>query len=216
MCGIAGTVDWSGKHPPDVGQVGQMLGMIRHRGPDEAGVYVDACAGLGNVRLSVIDLSTGQQPIMNEDGTLWIVYNGEVYNYPELRAELEQRGHRFTTQSDTEVVLHLYEDLGPACLERLNGQFAIAVWDAARKVLFLARDRVGICPLYYAELPHGLVFGSEMKALFVEPRIQPHLDPYALAQVFSLWAPLAPRSTFEGVRELPPGCYALADATGCR
>jgi len=216
MCGIVGTIDWSGEHPPDVGQLGQMLGMIRHRGPDEAGVYVDACAGLGNVRLSVIDLSTGQQPITNEDGTLWIVCNGEVYNYPELRAELETRGHRFTTQSDTEVVLHLYEELGPACLERLNGQFALAIWNVLRRTLFLARDRVGICPLYYVEFPQGLVFGSEMKALFVGPRIQPHLDPYALAQVFSLWAPLAPRSTFAGVRELSPGCYAIADETGCR
>ena len=215
MCGIVGKVDWGGEDPPDVVQLRRMLGMIRYRGPDEAGLYIDHRVGLGSDRLSIVDLSTGQQPISNEDRSLWIVYNGEVYNYPELRKDLERRGHQFTTQSDTEVILHLFEDLGPACLDQLNGQFAIAIWNTVQETLFLARDRVGIRPLYYAELSRGLVFGSEIKALFVEPQVQARLDPYALAQAFTFWAPMAPRTAFQGVRELPPGCYALIRQDGC-
>ena len=184
MCGIVGTLDWSETRPPDVRLLRRMLGIIRHRGPDEFGIYLDQAVGLGSARLSIIDLSTGQQPIPNEDCTLWIVFNGEIYNYLELRDELERAGHRFSTHSDTEVIVHLYEDLGPACLERLNGQFAIALWDTRERSLFLARDRVGIRPLFYARLPQGLVFGSEMKAILLDPRIEPHLDLAALAQAF--------------------------------
>ncbi len=215
MCGIAGTVDWGGQHPADALELEAMLNVIRHRGPDEAGIYTDAQAALGSVRLSIIDLSTGRQPISNEDGSLWIVFNGEVFNYPELRVDLERRGHRFTTQSDTEVILHLYEDLGPACLDRLNGQFAIAIWDRRRERLFLARDRVGICPLFYAEPADGLIFGSEIKALLESPRVSTRLDRYALAQALTFWAPLAPRTSFEGIRELPPGHYLVAGPEGC-
>jgi len=207
MCGIIGTVDWSGRHPPDEEHLRRMLGIIRHRGPDEFGIYADRRAGIGCARLSIVDLSTGSQPIPNEDHTLWIVFNGEVYNYPELRAELERLGHRFSTRTDTEVILHLYEDLGPDCLHRLNGQFAIAIWDTRKGELFLARDRLGIRPLFYAPLPQGLVFASEIKALFLDPRLEARLDPYALAQTFTFWAPLAPRSAFHGVLELPPGHY---------
>jgi asparagine synthase (glutamine-hydrolysing) len=184
-----------------------MLGIIRHRGPDEFGLYLGRRVGIGSARLSIIDLDTGQQPIANEDRSLWIVLNGEIYNYLELRAELERAGHRFSTRSDTEVILHLYEDLGPECLHQLNGQFAIAIWDARQGTLFLARDRLGIRPLFYARLPQGLVFGSEMKAIVLDPRIQARFDPRALAQAFTFWAPLAPRTVFEGVLELPPGHY---------
>jgi len=165
MCGIVGVLDWSGEHPPDVGLLRRMLGIIRHRGPDEFGLYVDRRAGIGCARLSIVDLSTGQQPIPNEDKSLWIVFNGEIYNHPELRVELERAGHRFTTRSDTEVILHLYEDLGPDCLQRLNGQFAIALWDTRKKELFLARDRLGIKPLYYTQMAGNLVFGSEIKGI---------------------------------------------------
>ena len=207
MCGIIGTLDWSGKHPPDIGLLRRMLGIIRHRGPDEFGLYVDQAAGIGCARLSIVDLSTGQQPIPNEDESLWIVFNGEIYNHPELRADLEQAGHRFTTRSDTEVILHLYEDLGPECLQQLNGQFAIAIWDTRTTELFLARDRLGIRPLFYTLLPRGMVFGSEIKALLLDPRVQARLDPHALAQAFTFWAPLAPRTIFEGILELPPGHY---------
>jgi asparagine synthase (glutamine-hydrolysing) len=193
-----------------------MLKIIHHRGPDESGLTVDGRAGIGCARLSIVDLATGQQPIPNEDESLWIVFNGEIYNHPELRIDLQQAGHRFRTRSDTEVVLHLYEDLGPACLDRLNGQFAIAIWDSHRGELFLARDRVGIRPLFYAPLPGGLVFGSEMKALLLDPRVPAQLNPRALAQAFTFWAPLAPETIFEDVMELPPGHFALVDADGMR
>ena len=149
MCGIVGVINTRELPPTSPDLIGRMLAMIRHRGPDEFGIYHDAWAGLGSARLSIIDLSGGQQPIGNEDGTLWIVFNGEIFNYIELRPELERRGHRFTTNSDTEVILHLYEDYGPDCLKYLNGQFAIAIWDARQRRLFLARDRVGIRPLFY-------------------------------------------------------------------
>ncbi|HHS96307.1 MAG TPA: asparagine synthase (glutamine-hydrolyzing) [Chloroflexi bacterium] len=207
MCGIVGTVDWTGTRPPEINLLRRMLGIIRHRGPDEFGVYVDRKVGIGCARLSIIDLNTGSQPIPNEDRTLWIVFNGEVYNHPELRAELERRGHRFSTRTDTEVILHLYEDLGPECLHRLNGQFAIAIWDTRKEELFLARDRLGIRPLFYALPPQGLVFGSEIKAVLLDPRVEARLDPYALAQAFTFWAPLAPRTSFQGIWELPPGHY---------
>jgi len=207
MCGIIGTLDWSGERPPDVDLLKRMLGIIRHRGPDEFGLYVDRRAGIGCARLSIVDLSTGQQPIPNEDKSLWIVFNGEIYNHPELRAELERAGHRFTTRSDTEVILHLYEDLGPACLQRINGQFAIAIWDTRKGELFLARDRLGIRPLFYTLLPQGLVFGSEIKALLLDPRVEARLDSRALAQTFTFWAPLSPRTIFQDILALPPGHY---------
>ncbi|MBU0704900.1 MAG: asparagine synthase (glutamine-hydrolyzing), partial [Chloroflexi bacterium] len=207
MCGIIGTLDWSGERPPDIGLLKQMLGIIRHRGPDEFGLYVDNRVGIGCARLSIVDLSTGQQPIPNEDKSLWIVFNGEIYNHPELRVELERAGHRFSTRSDTEVILHLYEDLGPECLQRLNGQFAIAIWDTRKEELFLARDRMGIRPLFYTSLPQGLVFGSEIKALLLDPRVEARLDSHALAQAFTFWAPLAPRTIFQDILELPPGHY---------
>lgn len=207
MCGIVGVLDWSGENPPDLGLLQQMLGIIRHRGPDEFGVYIDHQAGIGCARLSIVDLTTGQQPISNEDESLWIVFNGEIYNHPELRIPLERAGHRFYTHSDTEVILHLYEDLGPACLQHLNGQFAIAIWDTRKRELFLARDRLGVRPLFYTLLPGGLVFGSEIKALLLDPRVEARLDPYAIAQAFTFWAPLAPRTAFQSILELPPGHY---------
>ena len=218
MCGIVGALDWSGEHPPDVDLLRRMLGIIRHRGPDEFGLYVDRRAGIGCARLSIVDLETGQQPIPSEDKSLWIVFNGEIYNHLELRVELERAGHRFTTRSDTEVILHLYQDLGPDCLQKLNGQFAIAIWDARKKELFLARDRLGIRPLFYTLLPHsqGLIFGSEIKTLLLHPRVQARLDPHALAQAFTFWSPLAPRTAFQGISELEPGHYMRIRAAAHR
>jgi asparagine synthase (glutamine-hydrolysing) len=137
MCGIAGKLNLSTTEPVNQADLRQMLAMIRHRGPDEFGIYLDGPVGLGSARLSIIDLGGGQQPISNEDGTLWIVFNGEIFNYVELRPELEARGHRFATHSDTEVLLHLYEESGPRCLERLNGQFALAIWNAPAAASFL-------------------------------------------------------------------------------
>ncbi len=218
MCGIIGTLHGNGEHPPDVDRLRQMLGAIRHRGPDEFGLYVDDHVGLGCARLSIVDLDTGQQPISNEDGSLWIVFNGEIYNYPELRAELVAGGHRFKTHSDTEVIVHLYEDIGSDCLHWLNGQFAIAIWDTRKQELFLARDRLGIRPLFYTLLPgsQGLIFGSEIKALLLDPRLEARLDRRALAQTFTFWAPLAPRTAFEGIMELPPGHFMRVPLDGRR
>jgi len=186
-----------------------MLGMIRHRGPDEFGIYLADGVGLGNARLSIVDLSGGQQPIGNEDGTLWIVFNGEVFNYVELRAELEARGHEFTTHTDTEVILHLYEELGPKCLARLNGQFAIAIYSERDRSLFLARDRLGVRPVFYTRSGGRLIFGSEIKAILAHPGISARFDPVALQQIFNYWSPLSPRSTFRDIHSLPPGHYLL-------
>ncbi len=186
-----------------------MLAAIRHRGPDEFGIYTDDQVGLGNARLSIIDLSTGSQPITNEDETLWIVFNGEIFNYVELRPELEARGHQFRTASDTEVIVHLYEDLGPDCLQHFNGQFAIAIWDKRRRELFLARDRLGVRPLYYTVADGALIFGSEIKALLATGRVRAEIDPASLNQVFTFWSTLTPHTVFRDIFEVPPGHYAL-------
>ncbi len=209
MCGIIGITNWRGD-APDEGILCRMLGILRHRCPDEFGLYRDAQAGIGCARLSIVDLETGQQPIPNEDESLWIVFNGEVYNHPELRAELGPKGHRFRTRSDTEVILHLYEEYGPECLHHLNGQFTIAIWDARRGELFLARDRPGVWPLFCVGLPGGLAFAPEIKALLLIPGVEARLDPYGLAQAFTFWAPQPPRTAFEGIRELPPGHFMRA------
>ena len=210
MCGIAGVLNLTPGPPPDESQLRQMLGMLRHRGPDEFGIYLDEHAGLGSARLSIIDLSSGQQPISNEDGTMWIVFNGEIFNYVELRPDLEARGHRFSTHSDTEVLLHLYEEYGPGCLDRLNGQFAFAIWNARDRTLFLARDRLGVRPLFYTTAGGGLIFGSEIKALLADPRVRAEIDPVALDQIFTFWSTLSPRSAFKGIVEVPPGHYLVA------
>ena len=193
-----------------------MLGMIRHRGPDEFGIYLGGPIGLGNARLSIIDLSGGQQPICNEDGTLWIVFNGEIFNYVELRPELEALGHRFTTSSDTEVLLHMYEQYGPKCLDRLNGQFAFAVWDAQSESLFLARDRVGVRPLFYAVQDGRLVFGSEIKTVLASGALRAEVDAAVLEQVFTFWCPISPTTIFKGIVELPPGHYLEVQSGECR
>lgn len=214
MCGIAGIVEWRDGGGPKESLVREMIGMIRHRGPDQFGIYLDCRAALGSARLSIIDLSCGQQPIQNEDGSLWIVFNGEIFNYVELREELESRGHRFRTHTDTEVILHLYEELGPKCLERFNGQFAIAIWDVRKQVLFLARDRLGVRPLFYAESNGRFLFASEIKALFADDSLTREIDSEVLDQVFTFWAPLGPRTVFRGVLEIPPGHYALISERG--
>jgi len=189
----------------------RMLGTIRHRGPDQFGIYLDEQVGLGSARLSIIDLSSGQQPIANEAGNLWIVFNGEIFNHLELRTELEALGHRYTTSCDTETVLHAYEEYGPACLSRFNGQFAIAIWDTVERTLFLARDRLGVRPLFQGRDPEGrLVFGSEIKALLAAPGMQAAVDPVAMGQIFTFWSTLSPRTFFQGITELPPGHYLVA------
>lgn len=207
MCGITGIVNLTGSTPIWEKNLRQMLAMIRHRGPDQFGVYLDEQAGLGSARLSIIDLNGGQQPISNEDGSLWIVFNGEIFNHVELRPMLEARGHRFATRTDTEVILHLYESFGPAGLHQLNGQFAFAIWDARQRSLFLARDRVGIRPLFYTRVDGALIFGSEIKAILADRRVRAEIDPAALHQTFTTWSPQPPRTIFKDIFALPPGHF---------
>jgi asparagine synthase (glutamine-hydrolysing) len=187
--------------------LGKMLARIQYRGPDESGIYYDSLVALGSVRLSIIDLSTGQQPLSTPDGNLWIVFNGEIFNYPELKQELVRHGHKFHTQSDTEVLLHMWQEYGTSCFSRLNGQFAAAIWDRTRKELILARDRVGIRPLFYTWHDQQFIFGSEIKAILEFPGIRPSIDTRALAQVFSFWTTLTPGTIFRDIAELPPGHY---------
>ena len=207
MCGIIGIFNRTSGSEPSESQLRRMLAMISHRGPDEFGIYLDGPVGLGNARLSIIDLSGGQQPIANEDGTLWVVFNGEIFNYVELRADLEALGHRFSTRSDTEVLVHLFEEYGPQCLSRLNGQFAFAIWNTRDESIFLARDRLGVRPLFYTTCDGDLIFGSEIKAILADSRVCGEIDPMTLDQIFTFWSPLSPRTIFKGIMELPPGHY---------
>jgi len=216
MCGIVGTLNLAENQPVQEHTIRQMLAMVRHRGPDEFGIYLDDQVGLGSARLSIIDLSGGQQPITNEDETLWIVFNGEIFNYIELRPELERKGHQFRTNTDTEIILHLYEDHGPACLQYLNGQYAIAIWDTQKRSLLLARDRLGIRPLFYANLDNQLIFGSEIKAIFAEGSLQAEIDPLSVDQVFTYWSAQSPRTVFSGVKELPPGHFLITQGQELR
>jgi asparagine synthase (glutamine-hydrolysing) len=207
MCGIAGAVSLRDGLPPvDLDRLSAMVGALRHRGPDEFGMYRDQRAALGHARLSIIDLSAGQQPLANEDRTIWIVFNGEIFNYIEMREELRAHGHRFNTQSDTEVIVHAYEQWGDEAFRRFNGQWALALWDSTSGTLTLARDPFGVRPLYIAEHDGRLLFASEVKALFALDRSLPRrFDATGLDQLFTFWAPLAPRSVFEGIEELEPG-----------
>ncbi|MBI2951533.1 asparagine synthase (glutamine-hydrolyzing) [bacterium] len=209
MCGIAGLLDLSGRGSFEPLLLERMLSLISHRGPGGRGAYRDGSLWMGSVRLPMIDVEAGRQPMSNEEGSVWVVFNGEVYNYVELTAELKARGHVFRTACDTEVIVHLYEELGVECLRRLNGQFAFALWDARTSELFLARDRVGICPLFYARTAGALAFASEIKALFAHPGVVPRLDPLSLDQIFTFWTPLTPRTAFQGVYELPPGHFMV-------
>src|SRR5262249_19109231 len=169
MCGIFGVFGVPDRGPVDREVLRRMSESLAARGPDGGGIYTAASLGIGMRRLSIIDLDTGDQPLANEDRSIWVVFNGEIYNYRELTAALVERGHRFSTRSDTEVLVHLYEQDGESCVERLRGMFAFALWDEPRRTLLLARDRLGIKPLYYAETPEGAVFGSELKALIQSP-----------------------------------------------
>lgn len=209
MCGIAGICGISKPVYPTASQINSMLAILAHRGPDESGIYLDDWAALGHNRLSIIDLSGGAQPIHSQDEGLWITYNGEIFNYPELRDELLQKGHRFYTNCDTEVLLHMYEEYGPDCLGRLNGQFAFAIWNNRRRELFLARDRVGIRPLHYTLQEGILFFSSEIKSLFTIPQIERRLDPVSLSQIFTFWTTLPGRTAFRDICELPAGHYGL-------
>jgi asparagine synthase (glutamine-hydrolysing) len=206
MCGIAGVLNRRPSDPPSLDELGIMIGALRHRGPDEFGVYRDSNAALGHARLSIIDLATGQQPLSNEDGTIWLSFNGEIFNFVELRSELEALGHRFRTRSDTEAIVHAYEEWGDQAFRRFNGQWAVALWDTRLRALVLARDPYGVRPLYVAEHEGRLYFASEVKAIFAAvPSFTRRLDPVGLDQLFTFWTTVAPRTVFEGIEEVEPG-----------
>jgi len=191
-----------------------MAGELAHRGPDGVGLYRDGPFGMVNTRLSIIDLAGGDQPLSNEDGRYWAMQNGEIYNFPELMEELERLGHRFRTRSDTEVIVHAFEEWGVGCLGKLNGEFALAVYDREAKRLFLARDRFGIRPLFLADYGGDFVFASEAKALLRHPSAERRIDPFALVETFTIWAVQPDRSAFVGVRELPAGHFLWVGPQG--
>jgi asparagine synthase (glutamine-hydrolysing) len=205
MCGICGVISFQENAPVDRLNLLRMNASLQHRGPDDEGYYEDDQVGLAMRRLSIIDLHTGQQPISNESGEIWVVYNGEIYNFQKVRATLEQRGHIFKTQTDTEVIVHAYEEYGDQCVTHFNGMFAIALWDARERRLFLARDRLGIKPLYYWSGADKLIFGSELKALMIHPDVPRQIDLAALDLFLTLEYIPAPRTIYDSVFKLLPG-----------
>jgi asparagine synthase (glutamine-hydrolysing) len=212
MCGISGILNFDGKPAsPDI--LDAMIRMLAHRGPDANGLFLERELGLAHARLSIIDVAGGQQPMHSDDGSLWITFNGEIFNYVELRSDLVQKGHRFVTRSDTEVILHLYQEEGEQCVHKLNGQWAFAIWDSRNRALFISRDRLGIRPVFYADTGRSFIFASEIKALFAHPEVPRQLDSHGLDQLFNFWVTLPPRTAFKNVNELPPG-HSLAVRDG--
>src|SRR3954469_2868679 len=217
MCGIAGRFNYDAMRPVDRATLEAMTDSMSHRGPDASGYHVAPGIGLGHRRLSIIDLSTGDQPLANETGTIWTVFNGEIYNFADVRAELIAHGHRFRTNSDTEIIVHGYEQWGERCVDKFRGMFAFAVWDSAARRLMLARDRVGVKPLYYAELPgRGLVFGSELKSLLEDPDVSREWRPDALDAFLTLLYIPAPATIYQGIHKLEPGHVLIAEKGAIR
>ena len=210
MCGICGKLNFERNHRVSPELIRGMLDTIRHRGPDDEGTYFGSQVGLGHRRLSIIDLNTGHQPLSNEDGSVWIVFNGEIYNYQELRVFLLGKGHTFKTKTDTEVIIHLYEELGPQCVEKLRGMFAFAIWDENTKTLFLARDRVGIKPVYYWHDGRSLVFASEIKAILADPAVEAVIAPEVIDRFLTFLYLPGQETLFKNVLKLPPGSYLIA------
>ncbi len=213
MCGIAGVLDLRGR-PAERPVLGRMCARLAHRGPDDEGVWQDGPVALGQRRLSIIDLAGGRQPLGNEDGTVWVTFNGEIYNFKELRIRLEGHGHRFATDSDTEVIVHAYEQYGAECVKHFRGMFAFAVWDARRRALFLARDRVGKKPIFYAEAGGQFVFASELQALLEHPGVRRDADPQAVDEYLTYGYIPAPRTAFAGVYKLPPAHRLTLEVDG--
>jgi len=206
MCGITGIFDIRGQRELDRQLLQRMNDSQQHRGPDEGSLHLEPGLGFGHRRLSIIDIATGQQPLFNDDRTVAIVFNGEIYNYQSLMAELQGLGYRFHTKSDTEVIVHAWEAWGEHCVQRLRGMFAFAIWDRNKQTLFLARDRLGVKPMYYAELDDGqLVFGSELKSLMAHPGLRREIDPLAVEEYFALGYVAEPRTIFRQARKMPPG-----------
>ena len=213
MCGIAGFYNFTFRSLQE-DSIKKMLASIKHRGPDETGIYLSNGIALGNVRLSVIDLSSGKQPMSDESKNYWIVYNGEIFNYKELRSDLIKRGIHFTTNSDTEVVLQMFLIYGNKCVEYFNGQFAFCIYNKKQNELFLARDRVGIRPLFYSYINNVFSFCSEIKGLFTLDHISKKINLESLSQIFSFWTTISPFTSFENIFELPPGNYMVVNQQG--
>jgi asparagine synthase (glutamine-hydrolysing) len=214
MCGITGIMhfgDGSGV-PPDI--LRQMCAAMVHRGPDDEGIYTDGPVGIAMRRLSIVDLATGQQPLSNEHGTVWVVFNGEIYNHSALRKTLESRGHQYRTHSDTETIVHLYEEYGSDCVRHLRGMFAFAIWDARRRCLFIARDRLGIKPLYYELTPQRIVFGSEIKVIFACPGTSSQLERAVLPEYLAFGYLSGEQTFFHGIRKLMPGHWMEVNPSG--
>jgi asparagine synthase (glutamine-hydrolysing) len=205
MCGIAGIVRFDPRDVVDEARLKRMRDVLRHRGPDGEGLWIDGPVGLGHRRLSIVDVAGGQQPMANEDGSVWITYNGEIYNHAALRPGLEAKGHRYQTRSDTETVVHLYEEMGDGCVEPLQGMFAFALWDRRRHRLLLARDRLGIKPLYYAVSDRELLFASEIKAILAVTAGRPTLNPAAVPEFLATRFLAGDETFFQGIRKVPPG-----------
>lgn len=206
MCGIAGKVDFSNQ--PELISIElmqDMIGTLKHRGPDEFGFYRDRHAGLVHARLSIIDITSGQQPLSNEDDTLWIVFNGEIFNYIELRKILETHNHKFKTRSDTEVIVHAYEQWGLDCFSKFNGQWALAIWDRKNNQLILSRDHVGILPLFIKEENNKVWFASEIKAIFMDPSVKREINLKSIQQIFTFWTTIPPYTTFKDIYQVKPG-----------
>jgi asparagine synthase (glutamine-hydrolysing) len=209
MCGICGKLGFEENASVSRSLIGAMLDTIRHRGPDDEGIYLSPGLGLGHARLSIIDLTSGHQPLSNENDTIWIVFNGEIYNYQELRRFLLDKGHVFKTQTDTEVIVHLYEELGPQCVEKLRGMFAFALWDQNTKTLLLVRDRVGIKPLYYSLTDKAIVFASEIKAILADPAINRELAPEIIDRFLTFLYVPGQETLLKGICKLAPGHYLV-------
>lgn len=214
MCGISGALSF--ESTPDLGLITQMLSRLAHRGPDGSGIYRDRHVALGHTRLSIIDVAGGAQPMSNRDGSVWVTFNGEIFNYLELRQELTALGHQFTTASDTEVIVHAWEQWQEGCFERFNGQWALAIWERGRERLILSRDRFGVRPLYFTHSRGSLLFASEVKALFADPRVPREFDRVGLAEVMTFWSTVAPRTVFAGIEQLPAGHVSIVDRGGQR
>ena len=214
MCGIAGIVEFGPGAHADPGLLRRMCDVMAHRGPDDDGIFTQGNVGLGMRRLSIVDLATGHQPLSNEDGSIWIVFNGEIYNHLALREELIARGHHYRSQSDTETIVHLYEEYGKDCVQHLRGMFAFAIWDGKRKSLFIARDRIGIKPLYYRLTPHNFLFGSEIKVLMSYPGVRPEFHRAALPEFLAFGYLSGDDTFYGGVRKLMPGHWLEIDDRG--
>jgi len=216
MCGITGQFNFERLEPIDGLALRRMAGTIAHRGPDDEGYLISGALGLGFRRLSIIDLAGGHQPMCDQDETVWVVFNGEIYNFPELRADLQQRGHRFRTSCDTEVMVHGYKEWGTGVFERLNGMFGVAIWDVRRRRLVVARDAMGIKPVYYRVDRGRLVFGSEIRAVVAAEPSLPEVDPVALNLFLRFRYTPAPRTIFRGIRKLAPGALLIVEQGRCR